>query len=364
MNFVFTGGGTAGHITPNIALIPLLQQKGYTVHYIGRENGIERELIENMPGVTYHGISAGKLRRYSNIKNLTDPFRVMKGYFQSMALMKELKPAGVFSKGGFVSVPVVMVAGAHHVPVVIHESDMTPGLATKLCLPTAKKACTTFEKTAEILGEKGLCTGTPLRNELLHGSSEVARRLLGLDHKPVILVMGGSLGAKAVNDQIRAVLPRLLPSFNVIHICGSGKLDETLHYPGYVQREYINERLPDIMALADIVVSRAGSNSINEFLALHKPMLLIPLPAEHSRGDQLDNAEEFERRGYAKKMLEEEITADSLVCEIKNLFDERRRYAEAMEKSGSHLGREKVFGVIMEVMEKYPVKASKAEQRL
>ena len=267
MNFVFTGGGTAGHITPNIALIPLMQQKGYTVHYIGRESGIERELIEKMPGVTYHGISAGKLRRYNNIKNFTDPFRVIKGYFQSMALMKKLKPAGVFSKGGFVSVPVVMAAGAHHVPVVIHESDMTPGLATKLCLPTAKKACTTFERTAESLGKKGVFTGTPLRSELLHGSKESARRLLGLDRKPVILVMGGSLGAKAINDRIRAVLPRLLPSFNIIHICGSGKLEKSLNAPGYIQKEYINEKLPDIMALADIVVSRAGSNSINEFLA-------------------------------------------------------------------------------------------------
>ncbi len=361
MNFVFTGGGTAGHITPNIALIPLLQQKGYTVHYIGRETGMERELIEALPGVAYHGISAGKLRRYSNIKNLTDPFRVVKGYFQSLALMKQLKPAGVFSKGGFVSVPVVLAAGARRVPVVIHESDMTPGLATKLCLPTAKKACTTFEKTAQILGAKGVCTGTPLRNELLHGSSEAGRKWLGLDHKPVILVMGGSLGAKAVNDQIRAVLPRLLPEFNIVHICGSGKLKEGLDFPGYVQREYIHEKLPDVMALADIVVSRAGSNSINEFLALHKPMLLIPLPAEHSRGDQLDNAEEFEKRGYAKKMLEEEITPDSLTCEIKNLFDERGRYAETMKKSGSHLGREKVFGVIMDVLRQYPAKTDKAK---
>lgn len=350
MNFVFTGGGTAGHVTPNIALIPLLQQKGYTVHYIGREEGIERDLIEAMPGVIYHGISAGKLRRYHNIKNLSDPIRVLKGYRQSRRLMKELKPCGMFSKGGFVSVPVVFAAHAFHVPIVIHESDMTPGLATKLCLPKAHFACTTFQKTAESLGKKSVCTGTPLRDQLFHGSAEIARRTLGLDGRPVILVMGGSLGAKAINDAIRRALPRLLPLFNVIHICGNGKLDESINEPGYIQREYVKEELPDIMQLADIVVSRAGSNSINEFLALHKPMLLIPLPALHSRGDQLINAEEFTSLGYAETLLEENMTDDRLVDAIRALYNNREQYTARMEKAGAHLGRDKVFDVICRVL--------------
>lgn len=349
-NFIFTGGGTAGHVTPNIALIPLLQQDGYTVHYIGRTEGIEKDLISALPGVVYHGISAGKLRRYNNIKNFTDPFRVIKGYGQAMKLMRELKPVGLFSKGGFVSVPVVMAAKAHRIPVVIHESDMTPGLATKLCLPTAKKACTTFQATAKSLGKKGVCTGTPLRDALLHGSADIARKKLGLDEKPVILVMGGSLGAKAVNDQMRAILPRLLPTFNVVHICGKGKLDETINLAGYVQKEYINEDLPDVMALADIVVSRAGSNSINEFLALQKPMLLIPLPALHSRGDQLINSKEFVSLGYAKELLEEDITEDKLLCAIHDLYDQRKTYQATMAASGAHLGRDKVKAVIDEVL--------------
>lgn len=348
MNFVFTGGGTAGHVTPNIALIPLLQQKGYTVHYIGRREGIERELIENIPGVTYHGISAGKLRRYSNIKNLSDPFRVIKGFSQSISIIKNLKPAGVFSKGGFVSVPVVMAAKLFNVPIIIHESDMTPGLATKLCLPSAKKACTTFKKTADVLGKKGICTGTPLRESLFLGSAQIARKKLGFDKKPVILIMGGSLGAKAINDNIRIILPRLLKEFNVLHICGKGKLDESISLDGYVQKEYITDELCDILALADIVVSRAGSNSINEFLALNKPMLLIPLPALHSRGDQLINADEFERLGYAKKMLEEDITQDKLVCEIKNLYDNRNKYIDVMKNSGAHVGAQNVLNVIIE----------------
>jgi UDP-N-acetylglucosamine--N-acetylmuramyl-(pentapeptide) pyrophosphoryl-undecaprenol N-acetylglucosamine transferase len=350
MNFVFTGGGTAGHVTPNIALIPLMQQKGYTVHYIGRCEGIEKELIEKMPGVIYHGISAGKLRRYNNIKNLTDPFRVVKGYFQALKLMKEIKPAGLFSKGGFVSVPVVMAAKAHRVPIVIHESDMTPGLATKLCLPHAKKACTSFNKTSEQLGKKGICTGTPLRDSLFNGNGEICRKKLQLDEKPVILVMGGSLGAKAVNDNIRLVLNRLLPVFNVVHICGKGKTDELVNEKGYVQLEYVTDDLPDIMALADIVVTRGGSNSINEFLALHKPMIIIPLPAVHSRGDQLVNAEEFERLGYAVDLREEDITEDKLVNAIRNLYDKRFDYVRNMEKSGAHLGRDKVIEVIFSTL--------------
>lgn len=348
MNFVFTGGGTAGHVTPNIALIPLMQQRGYTVHYIGRHEGIEKDLIQDLPGVIYHGISAGKLRRYNNIKNLTDPFRVVKGYFQAMKLIKEIKPAGLFSKGGFVSVPVVMAAKAHKVPIVIHESDMTPGLATKLCLPYAKKACTTFKKTAESLGKKGVCTGTPLRDSLFRGSKDIARKKFNLDGKPVILIMGGSLGAKAINDNLRLVLGRLLPIFNIVHICGKGKKDDTIKLKGYIQLEYVNEELPDIMALSDIVVSRAGSNSINEFLALHKPMLLIPLPALHSRGDQLDNADEFEQLGYAMKLLEEDITPDRLVNNIKDLYDNRKKFIETMKNSGAHKGRDKVLKVILE----------------
>lgn len=352
MNFVFTGGGTAGHVTPNIALIPLMQQKGYTVHYIGRCEGIEKELIEKMPGVIYHGISAGKLRRYNNIKNLTDPFKVVKGYFQAMKIFSKIKPEGLFSKGGFVSVPVVLAAKMHKVPIIIHESDMTPGLATKLCLPHAKKACTTFKKTAENLGKKGVCTGTPLRDSLLRGSSEIARKKLELDNKPVILIMGGSLGAKVINDNIRKVLDRILPTFNIVHICGKGKVDESINKKGYIQLEYVNEELPDIMALSDIVISRAGSNSINEFLALNKPMLLIPLSKEFSRGDQIDNALEFETLGYCKKLFEEDITEDELVINIKNLYDERATYTETMKNSGAHMGCKNVLNVIMQCVKR------------
>jgi UDP-N-acetylglucosamine--N-acetylmuramyl-(pentapeptide) pyrophosphoryl-undecaprenol N-acetylglucosamine transferase len=307
---------------------------------------MEKGLIEAV-GIPYKGIASGKLRRYFSLKNLSDPFRVQKGFEEAKAILKEFQPDIVFSKGGFVSVPVVMAAKAHKVPIVIHESDMTPGLATKLCLPHAKKACTTFKSTAENLGKKGVCTGTPLRNSLLHGSAEIARKKLNLDDKPVILIMGGSLGAKAINDNIRKVLDRILPLFNIVHICGKGKTDESINKKGYIQLEYVNEELPDIMALSDIVISRAGSNSINEFLALNKPMLLIPLSKEFSRGDQIDNTLEFESLGYCKKLFEEDITEDLLVSSIKDLYDQRTQFSEVMKNSGAHKGCENVLDVIM-----------------
>lgn len=347
-NFIFTGGGTAGHVTPNIALIPLIQQRGYTVHYIGTESGIERGLVENLPGVTYHGISAGKLRRYSNIKNLTDPFRVVKGYFQALSLLRRLQPAGVFSKGGFVAVPVVLAARHLHIPIVIHESDMTPGLATRLSIGSAQKVCVTFARTADFIGPKAVYTGSPIRYQLLSGQCGPIRERFGFDSKPVVLAMGGSLGARAINTALREALPRLLPEFNVIHICGKGNLNAALeNRPGYRQLEYSSEELPDIMACASFVISRAGANSINEFLALRKPMLLIPLPKANSRGDQIDNAHEFAQEGFARVLSEEELTPARLQLELKELFDRRQTYIAAMEKTDAAHGTENVLKVIL-----------------
>jgi len=352
--FVFTGGGTAGHVTPNMALIPLMQQRGYSIDYIGTENGMEKELIESLQGVTYHSISAGKLRRYSNVKNLTDPFRVIKGYFQSLKILRQLKPVGVFSKGGFVAVPIVMAAKSLNIPIVIHESDITPGLTTKLSVPSAKKVCVTFAKTIQyIKGNKAVHTGSPIRSQLFSGVGEQALKHYGLDNKPVILVMGGSLGARAINIALREALPKLLAEFNIIHICGKGNIDAALNdKKGYVQLEYISETLPDVMACAVLIISRAGANSINEFLALKKPMLLIPLPKEFSRGDQIDNAIEFSKAGYAVMLKEEELNTQSLIIETKNLFDNRKKYIEAMNTADAGKGTENVLKVILSCIEK------------
>ncbi len=332
---VLTGGGTAGHVTPNIALIPKLQELGYEISYIGSYEGIEKKLIEEL-GIPYYGISSGKLRRYFDPKNFSDPFRVIKGFGQAKKLLKELKPDVVFSKGGFVSVPVVIAARRCKIPAVIHESDMTPGLANKLCIPSAVKICCNFPETVDSLpSDKAVLTGTPIRQELLSGDKQAARNFCGFtDSKPVLMVIGGSLGAASVNENIRKILPKLLEEFQVIHLCGKGKMDDQLNgTKGYVQYEYIKKELPDLFALADIVISRAGANAICELNALHKPNLLIPLSAKASRGDQILNARSFERQGYSMVLEEEEITEQSLLDAIRKLYADRQAYAKAMECS-------------------------------
>ena len=334
-HIVLTGGGTAGHVTPNIAMIPRLKELGYKISYIGSYEGIEKKLIEEL-GIPYYGISSGKLRRYFDVKNFTDPFRVLKGFMEAKKLMKELKPDVVFSKGGFVTVPVVIAASRRKIPTFIHESDMTPGLANKICIPFATKVCCNFPETISNLPkDKAVLTGTPIRQELLTGSKEKGLAFTGLSpDKPVILIIGGSLGATAVNEAVRSILPELLEDFQVVHLCGKGKLDESLKdTKGYVQYEYIKKELADLFALADIVISRAGANAICELSALNKPNLLIPLSARASRGDQILNARSFEHLGYSKVLEEEEITKESLLDAVHDLYENRESYITAMSSS-------------------------------
>ena len=332
---LLTGGGTAGHVTPNIALLPELQRRGYEVLYIGSYEGIEKKLIGDQ-GIRYYGISSGKLRRYFDLKNFSDPFRVLKGFEEAKSILKKERPDVVFSKGGFVSVPVVIAADRLKIPSVIHESDMTPGLANRLCLNHARKICCNFPETLKNLpAGKALLTGTPIRKELLSGDKEKGRAFCGFhDRLPVILVIGGSLGAASVNENVRRILPKLLPDFQVVHLCGKGKTDESLKgTPGYVQYEYIQEELPDLFALADLVISRAGANAICELKALKKPNLLIPLSASASRGDQILNARSFEKQGFSMVLEEEAITEDVLLQTIHQLYETRQKYTSAMENA-------------------------------
>ena len=333
---ILTGGGTAGHVTPNIALLPRLKELGYDIQYIGSYTGIEKELIEPF-GIPYHGISSGKLRRYFSVQNFTDPFRVLKGFSQARKILKQLKPDVVFSKGGFVTVPVVIAASRLKIPALIHESDMTPGLANKLCLSSATKICCNFPETASNLpADKAVLTGTPIRQELLSGNAEAGRKFCGFNaDKPVLMVIGGSLGAASVNDNVRKILPELLKEFQVVHLCGKGKTDESLKgTTGYVQYEYIKDELPDLFSLADIVISRAGANAICEISELHKPNLLIPLSAKASRGDQILNARSFERQGFSMVLEEEEITEAKLLDTIRQLYTNRQKYIDAMAGNG------------------------------
>ncbi len=345
---VLTGGGTAGHVTPNIALIPYLKKEGFDIHYIGSYEGIEKDLIGDI-GIPYHGISSGKLRRYFSLRNFTDPFRVLKGFSEASRLMKSLNPDIVFSKGGFVAAPVVIAAGKKKIPAIIHESDMSPGLANRLCFSSAVKVCCNFPETMEKLPkDKAVLTGSPIRDELKTGDKEAGRKFAGfMDNKPVIMVIGGSLGALAVNIAVRSILPELLRDFNVIHLCGKGKTDKDYEKTsGYVQYEYVKDELKDLFALADIVISRAGANAICELLALEKPNILIPLPAGSSRGDQMLNARSFEKQGYSVVIDEDELTKELLYEKIISLYNDSGRFVEAMHSSGQNNAIETIMGLI------------------
>lgn len=347
---ILTGGGTAGHVTPNIALIPKLKDLGYDIQYIGSYNGIEKELIEPF-GIPYHGISSGKLRRYFSVQNFTDPFRVVKGFSEARKLIKDLKPDVIFSKGGFVSVPVVLAGKRCKVPVIIHESDMTPGLANKIAIPSAVKVCCNFPETLDSLPKgKAVLTGSPIRQELMSGNKIAAMDMCGFTaDKPVILVIGGSLGSVVVNNAVRKSLPRLLEKFQIIHLCGKGKTDDSLNdTKGYCQFEYIRDELRDIFALADIVISRAGANAICELLALRKPNLLIPLSAKASRGDQILNARSFERQGFSMVIEEEDLTEDSLVSSVLDLYENRGSYIDAMRNSDQQDSIDTIISLIEE----------------
>lgn len=347
---ILTGGGTAGHVTPNIALLPRLREAGFDIAYIGSYNGIEKQLLREQK-IPYYGISSGKLRRYFDIKNFSDPLKVIKGLGQSIRLMRKLKPDIVFSKGGFVSVPVILAARFCHIPSIIHESDLTPGLANKLAIPNAAKVCCNFPETLKYLPEeKAVLTGSPIRSELLSGNKENARKLCGFtNEKPVLFVVGGSSGSKFMNDTIRGLLPELLKTYQVIHMCGKGNIEESLaRTTGYKQFEYIGAELNDIFALADLVISRAGANSICELLALHKPNILIPLSVNASRGDQILNAQSFEKQGFSVVIEEEIITPDKLLNIIHETYKNRERYVTAMRKSSSLNAVEKIVTLIEE----------------
>ncbi|MBD3948376.1 undecaprenyldiphospho-muramoylpentapeptide beta-N-acetylglucosaminyltransferase [Tuanshanicoccus lijuaniae] len=317
----FTGGGSIGHVSVNIALIPYFQKKGYETFYIGSKNGIEKEMISELENVPYYAISSGKLRRYFDLKNFSDPFKVMKGIADAVHILKRERPDFVFSKGGFVSVPVAMAAKLLKIPIVLHESDVTPGLANKISIRFANHIFTTFEQTAEHLPEN-LATpiGSIIRDNLFSGDKEKGLQLSGFSkEKPILLVMGGSLGSKVINDAIRTNLEQLLSHYQIIHLTGKGLIDNSLQRPGYQQYEFVTNELNDILAMTDLVVSRAGSNSIFEFLALKIPMLLIPLSGQASRGDQLLNAAYFEKQGYALVLEEEAVTSQTLMEQLSKL---------------------------------------------
>ena len=352
---VFTGGGSAGHVSVNTAIIPEFIKNNWEVTYIGSEKGIEKTIIEKeFPNISYKTVSVGKLRRYVSIENMKDPFRVIKGIFDARRILKQTRPDFIFSKGGFVSVPVVLAGKMLKIPIVIHESDYTPGLANKIAMPFASKIFTTFEETnVHLPKEKAMYIGAVLREGIFAGDQSKGKSFCDFnDSKPVILVMGGSLGAVRINRLITENLKELLTSYQIIHICGKGNVDESLIQKGYAPFEYVYEELFDLLAAADVVVSRAGSNSIFEFLGLQKPMLLIPLSANASRGDQILNASSFEKQGYCKVIQEEELSFDHFHATLKHLLTEANMYQAKMKQERPFKTGPEMYQLLTELMKK------------
>ncbi|MFP4698297.1 MAG: undecaprenyldiphospho-muramoylpentapeptide beta-N-acetylglucosaminyltransferase [Eubacteriales bacterium] len=349
---VLTGGGTAGHVTPNIALIPKLQKEGWDIFYIGSYNGIEKQLIKDM-GITFYGISSGKLRRYFDLKNFTDPFRVVKGYFDAVKLINHINPSIVFSKGGFVTVPVILAAKRKKIPSIIHESDISPGLANKISMPFTTKVCATFPETLNHLPKrKSVLTGTPIRSELFTGKYTKGLKTCNFNNKkPILLIIGGSLGSTKINTIIRKNINYLLNMFQIIHICGKGNIDNNLNKTqGYKQYEYVSKNLPDLFAAADIVLSRAGANTIFELLELKKPNILVPLSSSASRGDQILNAKSFEEQKFSYVIEEENLSKDTLIQGLKETFENRHRYIDKMKQTNLKNGVDSVLTLINEVV--------------
>ncbi|EIT86709.1 undecaprenyldiphospho-muramoylpentapeptide beta-N-acetylglucosaminyltransferase [Fictibacillus macauensis ZFHKF-1] len=332
---VFTGGGSAGHVTPNIAIMDELGREEWDLHYIGSKQGIEKDLISALE-IPYYGISSGKLRRYLDFQNVKDAFKVIKGIADARKVLKKLQPKLVFSKGGFVSVPVIIAASLLNIPIYIHESDLTPGLANKISQRFATKIFTSFEEAASHFpAHKTTAIGSPIRQAIFAGDAKRGKALLGITNdQPILTIMGGSLGAQKINETIRTALPELTARYHIVHLCGKGNVDETLqHIPSYQQFDYVNKELPDLLAATDTVITRGGSNALFEFLALHIPMLIIPLTKQQSRGDQLLNAAAFTKKGYAHTLEEEQLTAKSLLQALEQLEEGRDTMIQRLKAS-------------------------------
>ncbi|WP_206184323.1 undecaprenyldiphospho-muramoylpentapeptide beta-N-acetylglucosaminyltransferase [Sporolactobacillus sp. Y61] len=344
---IFTGGGSAGHVTPNLALIDRMKDQ-WSITYMGSKNGIEKKLVE-AHGIDYRGISSGKLRRYFDMKNFKDPFKVFAGVMQAYFIIRKIRPDIIFSKGGFVSVPVVIGGWMNRVPVYIHESDITPGLANRIAMRFATKLFVTFEEAGKHFpASKVVYSGAPIRDSLKKGRREAGFRFLGFQsNKPVLLVMGGSLGARAINDAVRTSLPDLLKDYQIVHLCGKGNVDDSLNMTGYRQFAFIDKELPDVMAASTIILSRAGSNAIFEFLALKKPMILVPLPLRASRGDQILNAESFRKRGFCKVLDNDTLTPEKLQRTLTDVYKNRYAYRDRMMRAANATnGIENILGQI------------------
>ena len=345
---IFTGGGSAGHVTPNLSIIEKIKDN-FEVHYIGSKTGIENEIINKYKFITYHPITTVKLERKFTFKNLLIPFKLIKGICDSKKIINKLKPSIIFSKGGFVSVPVAISGKLKKVPIIAHESDYTMGLANKLIYKFCNIMCFTFEDTFKNYKEKGLFTGTPLRDKILKGNKiKVLHKYKINESLPNLLIFGGSLGAKAINDVIFNSINELCQSFNVFHIVGKNNINSKIQKDNYHQFEFV-DNIEDFFDAADLVISRAGSNSIFELCAKNLPMLLIPLPLSSSRGDQILNANYLQNKNLCITLAQEDLNEKTLLNNLNKLYKNKNFYIQNLKNEPNFNGTDK----IVELIKKY-----------
>ncbi len=350
----FTGGGSSGHVTPNLAIINALSEDKLQLIYIGSKAGIEKNLVTN-ENIPYYPIQSGKLRRYFSWQNFIDPLKILAGICQSFKILRKKQVDLVFSKGGFVSFPVVFAAYLKKIPVICHESDLVPGLANKLSFPFCEKICVTFAQSANNISYKNktMITGAPVRKALFKGDKNSIIKKYNLDKtKKTLLITGGGAGSKVINDTVQMILEDLIEHYNIIHITGKDKLNKNFEtIPGYIQVEYLQEQMSDAMNLADIVISRAGSNTLYELILLKKNHILIPLSKKASRGDQIDNARYFEKAGLSTVIEEEKLSKETLLEAIKSVethFSEQQQRLQTYECPN---GTDKIVALIHQLLE-------------
>lgn len=342
---VFTGGGTAGHVYPCLAIIENLNPDEYEIHYIGG-NGMEKDIIANEKNIIYHQIDTVKLQRKLTLQNLLIPFKLFKSISESKKLLSEINPNVIFSKGGFVSVPVAIAGAKLGINVVSHESDLSMGLANKIILKYCTKMCVTFPDTCNGKN-KIIFTGQPIRKNILNGNKRNLDFYKELNkNKPTLLVVGGSSGAKFLNEKVVKNLDTLTKNFNVLHLTGKN-FSQKIRHKDYWQFEYANN-MGDLLDCANIVLSRAGSGAINEFLALKKPMLLIPLSKKCSRGDQIENAKLFKQKEYCDMIEEEDFDDTIFITKLVNLAKNDKKYQKNMQQNVNFNANEKIVSILRE----------------
>ena len=328
---ILTGGGTAGHVTPHLALLPYFKKYFSKIYYIGSISGIEKEIISNYKEITYYKIPTVKLIRSLTLKNLLIPFKLIKSIKESYKILKKIKPDVIFSKGGFVSVPVCIAGSLLKIPIIAHESDYSMGLANKLIYKKCTKMCFSFKNISEKYKEKGLYTGSPINDSLFKGNKQETLKSFNFDEsKKTILITGGSLGSQKINQTIFDSIKELSDKYNIIHIVGKNNLNKKIKYQNYKQIEF-SKNINNLYACSDLVISRAGSNTIFELLSLKKLMILIPLPKDNSRGDQIENANYFKENNYARVIYQEDLNKNELLNSIDLVLKDKEKYSNAMK---------------------------------